>query len=60
MGTRYGKRAITALALLAGVRVLVLSAAFPFFHPVDEHHHVDTIHRWSRGELPGLPSDRRR
>jgi hypothetical protein len=45
--------AIAALAGVAALRVLVLAAAFPFFHQVDEHQHVDTIVRWSRGQLPG-------
>lgn len=44
---------ITGIALVAGLRILALSAVFPFFHPVDEHQHVDLVHRWSRGELPG-------
>jgi len=47
------RAAIAALAGVAALRVVVLAAAFPFFHQVDEHQHVDTIHRWSRGQLPG-------
>jgi len=50
---RRERRAITALAAVAALRVLLLSAAFPFFDQVDEHQHMDTVHRWSRGELPG-------
>jgi len=45
--------AIATLAGFAAVRVLILAAAYPFFHQVDEHQHLDTIHRWSRGQLPG-------
>jgi len=41
------------LAALAALRALLLAAAFPFFHQVDEHQQMDTIHRWSRAELPG-------
>ncbi|MBW2447052.1 MAG: hypothetical protein JRG83_14130 [Deltaproteobacteria bacterium] len=50
---RRKQAAIAALAGIAALRVLLLAAAFPFFHQVDEHQHVDTIHRWSRGQLPG-------
>ncbi|NNL68246.1 MAG: hypothetical protein HKP30_18500, partial [Myxococcales bacterium] len=50
---RSGRVAIVGLALVAALRVLVMAAGFPFFHAVDEHQHVDTIHRWSRGQLPG-------
>lgn len=50
---RSGRVVILGLALVAALRVLLLAAAFPFFHAVDEHQHVDTIHRWSRGQLPG-------
>ncbi len=45
--------AVAALAGFAFLRVWVLASAFPFFHNVDEHHHVDSVLRYARGELPG-------
>jgi len=45
--------AVAMLALLALLRVVVLASALPFFHVNDEHHHVDTVVRYARGELPG-------
>jgi hypothetical protein len=44
---------VASLAGLAALRILVFASAFPFFHNVDEHHHVDSALRSSRGELPG-------
>jgi hypothetical protein len=43
---------VASLAGLAALRILVFASAFPFFHNVDEHHHVDSLVRYSRGELP--------
>jgi hypothetical protein len=43
---------VVALAALAGLRVLLLSAAFPFFSNVDEHRHVDGVLKYARGYLP--------
>jgi hypothetical protein len=44
---------VATLGGLAVLRVLVFASAFPFFHNVDEHLHVDAVLRYSRGELPG-------
>ncbi len=49
---------IAAIACAGLLRVLLLAAAFPYFHPIDEHQHVETIHRWSRGTLPGPETSR--
>ncbi len=43
---------VATLACLAALRVFVLASAFPFFHLVDEHNHVDSVLRYSRGEFP--------
>jgi hypothetical protein len=43
---------ITAFSLFAGVRVLVLSAAFPFFNNVDERRHVDLVIKYADGHVP--------
>jgi Predicted membrane protein (DUF2142) len=40
------------LCVLAGLRVLVYSAAFPFFNNVDEPIHFDLVLRYSQGRLP--------
>ncbi len=41
-----------ALALLAGLRVLCFSLAFPFFSNVDEYRHFDVVLKFSRGYWP--------
>ncbi len=38
--------------LMAALRVLLYSAAFPFFTNVDEPHHFDLVVRYSRGDIP--------
>jgi hypothetical protein len=43
---------VVALATLAALRVLLLSAAFPFFSNVDEHRHVDGVLKYAGGYLP--------
>jgi len=55
-GVGPGRReagAVALLALLALLRVGAFASALPFFHVNDEHHHVDTVVRYARGELPG-------
>lgn len=47
---------VAGLAVLAAVRVFAFAAAFPFFHNVDEHMHVDLVLKYARGFLPG-PED---
>jgi len=43
---------VLALALLAGLRVLCFSLAFPFFSNVDEYRHFDVVLKFSRGYWP--------
>jgi hypothetical protein len=43
---------VIAFSLFAAVRVLVLSAAFPFFNNVDERRHVDLVIKYADGHLP--------
>lgn len=43
---------VVALAAVAALRVLLLSAAFPFFSNVDEHRHVDGVLKYAAGYLP--------
>ncbi len=38
--------------LLAGLRVLVYAAAFPFFNNVDEYDHFDTVCKYAQGHVP--------
>ena len=47
---------VAGLAAFAALRVFVFAAAFPFFHNVDEHMHVDLVLKYARGFLPG-PED---
>jgi Predicted membrane protein (DUF2142) len=47
------KAIIWLLCLLASVRLLVFSLAFPFFTNVDEPAHFDLVLKYSRGHIPG-------
>jgi hypothetical protein len=55
--SREGRLAL-ALAGLAGLRVLAMSLAFPFFTNVDEYRHLDVVLKYARGEL-GSPGPQR-
>jgi hypothetical protein len=43
---------VIAFCLLAGVRVLVFSAAFPFFNNVDERRHFDLMMKYASARVP--------
>lgn len=43
---------ILLLAAAAGLRILLYSAAFPFYTNVDEQKHVDMVLKYARGYLP--------
>jgi branched-subunit amino acid transport protein len=43
---------IIAFSLFAAIRVLVLSAAFPFFNNVDERRHLDLVIKYAEGHVP--------
>lgn len=45
-------RLVIALCILAGVRVLIFTAAFPFFNNVDEGAHFDMICKYAAGHIP--------
>ena len=49
---------VLAIALLAGLRVLVFALAFPFFANVDEYRHVDVVLKYARGSWPTPGPDR--
>jgi hypothetical protein len=51
-------RLVLALALLAGLRVLIFSLAFPFFSNVDEYRHFDVVLKYARGYWPSPGPDR--
>jgi hypothetical protein len=44
---------VAALCLAAAARVFLFAAAFPFFANIDEHAHVDLVHKYARGFRPG-------
>ena len=46
-----------ALAAFAGLRVLCLALAFPFFSNVDEYRHVDMALKYERGFRPGRDAE---
>ncbi len=48
----HERRVILILCILAGFRVLIFSAAFPFFNNVDEEAHLDLICKYSVGHVP--------
>ena len=43
---------VILLCILAGARVLIFSAAFPFFNNVDEGAHFDMICKYAAGDIP--------
>lgn len=52
------KLIIVLCCFIAGVRIFVFSAAFPFFCNVDEEHHFDTVFKYSHGYLPHIGGSR--
>src|SRR5439155_6278345 len=48
----HERRLILLICAIAAVRVLLFSAAFPFFNNVDEQAHVDLVMKYGRGEVP--------
>jgi predicted membrane protein DUF2142 len=46
------RRLIIILCFVGAIRVLVFSAAFPPFHPVDEPFHFDLVVKYSHGHVP--------
>ncbi len=52
------RRFIVLVCAFAALRILVFSAAFPFFNNVDEFPHVDTVVKYARGFLPRAGSNR--
>jgi len=49
---RHEARIILVLCILAGLRVLVFSAGFPFFNNVDEGAHFELICKYAEGHIP--------
>lgn len=49
---RHERKLILFLCAIAGLRVLIFCAAFPFFNNVDEQAHVDLVMKYARGDLP--------
>ena len=45
-------RLVILLCILAGIRVLIFTAAFPFFNNVDEGAHHDMIRKYMAGHIP--------
>jgi hypothetical protein len=43
---------VTAFCLFAATRVLLFSAAFPFFNNVDERRHFDLVMKYADGHVP--------
>src|SRR3954464_13470496 len=52
MAIRHERKLILLFCAVAAVRVLIFSAAFPFFNNVDEQAHVDLVMKYARGQLP--------
>src|SRR5436190_4457825 len=49
---RDERKLILLFCAVAAVRVLIFSAAFPFFNNVDEQAHVDLVMKYARGQVP--------
>ena len=49
---RHERKLILLFCAVAAARVLIFSAAFPFFNNVDEQAHVDLVMKYSRGQVP--------
>src|ERR1043166_5344901 len=43
---------VLGLCALAGIRVFIFAAAFPFFNNVDEQAHVDLVVKYANGDWP--------
>src|SRR5689334_14148762 len=43
---------VLLLCVLAGLRIFIYSAAFPFFNNVDEVAHFDLVIKYSHGHIP--------
>lgn len=43
---------ILLLCLVAGLRIFVFAAAFPFFNNVDEQAHFDLLYKYLHGDIP--------
>src|SRR5436190_1714528 len=52
MRSRYQMLFVSALCLLGAARVLLFSAAFPFFNNVDEQVHLDLVVKYALGRVP--------
>lgn len=53
--TRRERLLVGLFCLLAGVRVFLFTAAFPFFSCVDEQYHFDLVCRYAHGDVPSGP-----
>ena len=49
---RHERKLILLFCAVAAIRVLIFSAAFPFFNNVDEQAHVDLVMKYARGQVP--------
>src|SRR5438309_11387536 len=52
MTMRHERKLILLFCAVAAIRVLMFSAAFPFFNNVDEQAHVDLVMKYARGQVP--------
>lgn len=52
IGAEHERKLILLSCAIAALRVLIFSAAFPFFNNVDEQAHVDLVMKYARGEVP--------
>jgi hypothetical protein len=52
MRSRYQMLFVSALCLLGAARVLLFSAALPFFNNVDEQVHLDLVVKYALGRIP--------
>jgi hypothetical protein len=49
----HGNAVLLTLCLLAGIRVLAYSSAFPLYANMDEQSHLDLVLKYAKGRVPG-------
>lgn len=49
---KYEEMVILLLCVLAGLRVFIFAAAFPFFNNMDEQAHFDLVYKYAHGRIP--------
>ena len=49
----YAREIVILMCVYAGLRILIFTAAFPFFNNIDEQFHFAAIRMYAQGQWPG-------